>query len=99
MKLILLSAFVWAEAVRTVTHLGGVLRATRADGASRLLSVKSEIQEGDILKTEKSTYTRIKFLDDGEVVLRHETVFRVDSYSFQTYAAPERKDNIVLGLV
>ena len=96
---LLLPVLAWAEAVGTVTHLGGILRATRADGANRLLSVKSEILEGDTLKTEKNTFARIKFTDDGEVVLRPETVFKVDSYSSQTDAAPEHKDNIVLGLV
>ena len=96
---LLLPVLAWAEGVGTVTHLGGVLRATREDGTSRLLSVKSEIREGDTLKTEKNTFARIKFLDDGEVVLRPETIFKVDSYSSQTDATPEHKDNIVLGLV
>ena len=96
---LLVPFFAWAETVGMVTHLGGVLRANRVDGTSRLLSVKSEIKEGDTLKTEKNTFARIKFLDDGEVVLRPETEFKVDSYSSQSEAAPEHKDNIVLGLV
>jgi hypothetical protein len=96
---LLLPALVWAEGVGTVTHLGGVLRATGADGKSRILSVKSEIREGDTLKTEKDTFARIKFVDNGEVVLRPETVFKVDAYSYRPVAEPEHKDNVLFGLV
>jgi hypothetical protein len=100
---VLLPLVAWAENVGTITHLGGVLRATRADGSSRILAVKSEVREGDTLKTEKNTYARIKFVDKGEVVLRPETVFRVDAYSYR--AVPEsgqsagQQDNIVFNLV
>jgi len=96
---LLLPAFAWAEGVGTITHLGGVIRATRADGASRLLSVKSEIREGDTLRTEKNTFARIKFVDGGEVVLRPETVFKVDSYSYRPVAEPGHKDSAVFNLV
>lgn len=88
-----------AEGVGSITHLGGLLRATRDDGTSRILSVKSEIQEGDTLNTEKNTYARIKFVDGGEVVLRPETVFKVDVYSFRPIPTPEHKDNVVFSLL
>ncbi len=89
---LLLPSLAWAEAVGTITHLGGVIRATRADGTSRILSVKSEIKEGDTLKTEKNTFVRIKFIDGGEVVLRPETVFKVDAYTYRPVAEPEHQD-------
>lgn len=88
-----------AEGVGNVTHLGGVLRATNASGVSRILSVKSEIREGDTLNTEKDTYARIKFVDDGEVVLRPETVFRVDAYSYRPVPTPAHKDSVVFSLL
>jgi hypothetical protein len=101
--LVLLALFlpsqVFAEGVGTVTHLGGLLRATRVDGTSRLLSVKSEVREGDTLKTEKNTFARIKFVDAGEIVLRPETVFRVDAYAYHPVAAPEQSDNILFSLI
>lgn len=96
---LLFPALVWAESVGIVTHLGGVLHATNASGVSRMLSVKSEVREGDTLKTEKDTYTRIKFVDGGEVVLRPETVFRVDAYSYRPVPVPGHQDNILLSLV
>ncbi len=96
---LLLPALAWAESVGTITHLGGIIRATRADGTSKLLSVKSEIMEGDTLKTEEDTFARIKFVDGGEVVLRPETVFKVDAYSYRPVAEPEHKDNILFSLI
>lgn len=93
----LMSAAAWAGVVGTITHLGGVLRVTHADGTTKLLSVKSEVLEGDTLKTEANTFTRIKFMDGGEVVLRPETVFKVTAYSYEPDAAA--KDGVVLDLV
>lgn len=95
---LLLPALTWAEGVGNVTHLGGVLHATRDDGTSRLLSVKSEVREGDTLKTEKDTFARIKFVDGGEVVLRPETELKVNAYSYRPVPVPEHRDNILLGL-
>ncbi|MCX7145165.1 MAG: hypothetical protein NT042_02935, partial [Sulfuritalea sp.] len=46
-----------------ITHLSGTLSAKRADGTSKLLSVKSDVLEGDTLGTESETYARIKFVD------------------------------------
>jgi hypothetical protein len=64
-----------------------------------MLAVKSEVREGDTLLTEKDTFARIKFVDGGEVVLRPETVFKVDAYAYRPVAEPEHKDNILFSLV
>jgi hypothetical protein len=93
------SVSAWAEGVGTITHLGGVLHATRADGTSRLLSVKSEVMEGDTLKTEKHTFARIKFVDGGEIVLRPETVFKVNAYTYKAVPAAKQQDNILFSLI
>lgn len=88
----------WAEVVTgTITHLSGVLFATHADGTRKMLSVKSEILEGDTLRTEVNTYARIKFTDGGEVVLRPETVFKVEAYAFS--ASPKQQDNFLVSLI
>jgi hypothetical protein len=84
--------------VGTVTHLSGTLTVKRADGSTKLLSVKSEVLEGDTLSTERETYARIKFVDDAEVVLRPGSQLRVANYAFNTDAKPE-PDNIVLNLL
>ena len=81
---LLLAGNAWAVPAGTVTHISGTLAAMKADGASRLLSVKSIVESGDTLSTEKDTFARIRFTDGGEVVLRPNTVFKVDSYGYDT---------------
>lgn len=83
--------------IGTVTHLSGVFSVQRADGAAKMLSVRSEIREGDLLKTEDDTYARIKFVDGGEVVLRPNTQFKVEKYGFE--ADDAGKDNVAVSLL
>jgi len=88
----------WAEGMAgSVTHLSGVLFAARADGTKKMLSVKSEILEGDTLKTEADTYARIKFTDGGEVVLRPETVFKIENYGYSN--TQKQQDNFLVSLL
>jgi hypothetical protein len=86
-----------ANTVGQVTHLSGTLIAKRADGTTKLFSVKSEVQEGDTLSTEQDTYARIKFTDGGEVVLRPGSQLKVAAYSFNQ-AKPEA-DSVVLDML
>jgi hypothetical protein len=79
-----------------ITHLSGTLSAKRLDGTSKLLSVKSEILEGDMLSTEAETYARIKFNDGGEVVMRPGTQLKIESYAYN--AARPESDNIVMNM-
>lgn len=86
-----------AASVGEITHLSGLLTVRKADGSSRVLSVKSRVEEGDLLSTEADTYARIKFADGGEVVLRPNSQLKVQSYRFDA-AQPER-DNVAIGLL
>ena len=79
-----------------ITHLSGTLSAKRADGTSKLLSVKSEVLEGDTLGTESETYARIKFVDGGEVVLRPGTQLKIENYTYN--AAKPESDNVVMSM-
>ena len=79
-----------------ITHLSGTLSAKRADGTSKLLSVKSEVMEGDMLDTERETYARIKFVDGGEVVLRPGTQLKIENYTYN--AAKPESDNVVMSM-
>ncbi len=80
-----------------VTHLSGTLSAKKVDGTSRLLSIKSEVQEGDLLTTETDTYARVKFVDGAEVVLRPNSQLKVASYSFAENKP--QTDNVFLSLL
>lgn len=79
-----------------ITHLSGTLSAKALDGSTKLLSVKSNVAEGDTLSTEKGTYARIKFVDGGEVVLRPGTQMKIESYAYN--AAKPESDNIFLSM-
>jgi hypothetical protein len=81
----------------TVTRLRGPLFAKKLDGRTKALSVKSAVGHGDILITKKKTYARIKFTDNGKIVLRPNTHFRVVQYYFD-HTAP-KKDSAVFHLV
>lgn len=95
--LLLASTPVLAGTAGTVTHLSGTLSVKRADGSTKLLSIKSEVQEGDTLSTEAETYARVKFIDGGEVVLRPGSQLKVEAYAYQ--AGKPESDNIVLGML
>jgi hypothetical protein len=95
--LMLAAALALAAPAGTVTHLSGTISAKRADGSTKLLSINSEVQEGDELTTQRETYARIRFADGGEVVLRPETALKVTSYAYDE--AKPGSDNVVLGLL
>ncbi len=80
-----------------ITHLSGIMTTKKADGSTRLLSVKSEVQEGDVLSTEDDTYARVKFADGGEIVLRPNSQVKVENFQYNE-AQPER-DNMFVGLL
>ncbi|MDP1524264.1 MAG: FecR family protein [Rhodocyclaceae bacterium] len=96
---LLVSAFssVWAAPVGKITHLSGILSAKQADGTAKLLSVKSEVLEGDMLSTEADAYARIRFADGGEVVLRPNSQLKVDKYSYDE--AKPQSDNIFMSML
>lgn len=94
---LLFSGVAFAGTAGQITHLSGTLAVKRADGTSKLLSVKSEVLEGDLLSTQSETYARLKFADGGEVVLRPNTQLKIESYAFQ--AAKPESDNILLSML
>lgn len=66
----------------TVTHLSGPLLAKKAGGAVKILSVKSEVESGDTLVTEKNTYARVKFIDNSEITLKPDSTLTVENFNF-----------------
>lgn len=91
------SAAAFADAAGVVTHLSGTLLARQASGASRLLSVKSEVRAGETLATQAGTYARVKFSDGGEVVLRPNSQLAVDAYAYRPGQAEQ--DRFAVNLV
>jgi len=97
LALLLSCGLAWAAPAAEVTHLAGILSATKPDGSSKVLAVKSVVEEGDLLATQGVTYARLKFKDGGEVVLRPNTQLKVESYRFDD-ARPE-SDNALLSIL
>ncbi len=101
-SLVVALALAWAPAAIAarsgeVTHLSGAVAARGADGQSRILSIKSEVREGDVLLTAANSFARVKFTDGTEVVLRPGTQLRIDAFSYEEQA-PEN-DNAVMSLL
>jgi hypothetical protein len=88
----------WAVGpVAVITHASGVVTVKRGSAPSRVLTVKSELLEGDRVTTEADTYVRLKFKDGGQLVLRPNTQLVISAYAF-SQDKPE-EDNAALDLV
>ena len=84
-------------AAGNVTHLSGAVVARRGDGQSQILSVKSEVREGDVIATAENSYARLKFGDGTEVVLRPNTQMKVDAFQYEEQRP--KQDNVLLSLL
>jgi len=80
-----------------ITNLSGAVIARGPDGAARILSIRSEVVEGDVLVTADNSYARVKFTDGGEVVMRPGTQIKIEAYRFED-SNPDR-DGFVLSLL
>jgi len=95
--LLFFSGMANAATAGQVTHLSGTLSAKKADGTAKLLAVKSDVQEGDLLTTEAGTYARVKFVDGGEIVLRPGSQLKIANYSYNE--TKPQSDNVFLSLL
>lgn len=86
-----------AQVVGTIVQLSGPLLAKKADGAVRILSMRSEVESGDTLVTEKNTYAMVKFIDNGEITLKPATTFKVENFAYD--AGKPDGDNASFSLV
>lgn len=67
----------------TVVHLSGPLLDRKADGTVKVLGLKSEVESGDVLVAEKTTYAQIRFIDNGEITLKPDTTFRIENFAYE----------------
>jgi len=86
---LLCSAGSWAQEAGVLTHLSGTIVATKVDGSTRLLSVRSQVIDGERLATQNNTYARIKFKDNSEIVMRPNSQLFVGKVNYE----PEAKDS------
>jgi hypothetical protein len=80
-----------------ITHVSGAVMAQKPDGQSRILSVKSPVNEGDVLATADNSYARVKFTDGTEAVLRPASQVKIDRFNFEEQKP--QADGMVLSLL
>lgn len=71
-----------APVAGTVTNTAGTVTSKSADGTLKVVAPKSTVAPGDMLFTGKDSFARIKFADGGEIILRSNSNFKVESYNF-----------------
>lgn len=86
-----------AASAGEVTHISGAVVAQKPDGQSRILSVKSNVEQGDVIATADNSYARVKFADGSETVLRPATQVKIDRFSFEEQKP--QADGMVLSLL
>jgi hypothetical protein len=72
-----------AQVAGTVVNLSGALLAKKENGTVKVLALKSEVEQGDTLVSEKNSYARIRFVDNSEVTLKPNTSFKIDAFSYE----------------
>ena len=83
LALMCVGAHAWAGQVAgTVMQLSGPLMAKKADGKVKILAIKSEVEQGDTLLTEKETYALIKLIDNSEITLKPNSSFVIEQFSY-----------------
>ncbi|OGQ98322.1 MAG: hypothetical protein A2505_07625 [Deltaproteobacteria bacterium RIFOXYD12_FULL_55_16] len=82
------SARAETEAVATVVALRGTVVAQGKSGASRNLSLKSQLFQEDVLKTGKDSQLQIMFTDNSIIRLGRDSEMKIVEYRWQ----PEQKD-------
>lgn len=88
----------WAGTVAgVVKQLSGPLFAKKADGRMKVLALKSEVEEGDTLVSEKNTYALVKLIDNSEITLRPNSSFTIDRFAYD--AAKPQRDSASFTLV
>jgi hypothetical protein len=96
--LLLAGGSAWAaQVVGVVAHLSGPLLDRKADGSVKVLGLKSEVESGDTLVSEKNTYAQIRFVDNSEITLKPGTTFRIENFSYD--AGKPEADSAAFNLV
>ncbi|MEK6806479.1 MAG: FecR domain-containing protein [Pseudomonadota bacterium] len=73
----------------TVTLLTGKATATSTDGTVRDLSKGSGVNSGEIVSSGAGSYINLKFRDGGLILLRPNTRFQIEQYSYEAKSTPK----------
>jgi hypothetical protein len=65
-----------------VTQISGTLSARKADGSVRILSQRSQVENGDTINTERDSYAQIRFDDGAQITLKPNTAVKIENFKF-----------------
>lgn len=82
MALALAAAATGVMASGQVTQLAGTLSVRKADGSVRILSQRSQVENGDTVNTERDSYAQIRFTDGAQLTLKPNTSVRIDNVTY-----------------
>jgi len=80
-----------------VVYLTGTLSARSQDGINRLLNVRSQFSNVDVLSTAQESFARVRLIDETEIALRPNTVLDISEIVFAD-TQPE-SDRVTLELL
>src|SRR5882757_2076529 len=80
-----ISAFAQAAQAGSISLLNGQAQATGLNAPAHALAKGDPVYGGDVVETRASSYTLIRFTDQGSVLLRPNSKFQVEKYQ---YGAP-----------
>jgi hypothetical protein len=86
-----------ADVAGNVVSLAGTVVARTPAGAQRIIALKSDVMEGELLATAADSYARVRFRDGTEVTLRPNTQMRIETYKYSD--ARPTEDNVFLNLL
>lgn len=84
-------------AAGSVAHLSGTLSVKKPDGSVRILSQKSEVQNGDTINTERDSYAQIRFADGAQLTMKPNSSVKLENIKFAEDKPQE--DSFVYGLL
>jgi hypothetical protein len=87
-----------AASIGQVIWVKGSVQAAQGTAAPRTLERRSQIFQGDVIKTDPSGSGEIAFADSSVVSLRSSTEFKIDSFHYKPGSAPGESKS-VMGLV
>jgi hypothetical protein len=69
--------------IGTVTDVSGLVTAKRFDGGIRSLAERAQVHEGDTLMTDRESFAKVTFVDDGVLVLKPQSRVLVRRYAYE----------------
>jgi FecR protein len=81
----------------TVTQASGTLSVQKKDGSRRILSQKSQIENGDTIHTERDSFAQIRFSDGAQLTVKPNSAVKIENFKYSEERPQE--DSFLYSLV